>query len=235
MFFITCCSWYVSFCVHVCSFCDSSSLHSWCWCGRIQWDVQLCLIHCPCHIGIPHCSSESTKYFHLQLQFYVMNAMKKRLFAWRMLQTCLAAWPMSCIYSQSLWKWNWSFLCCAWFSTSTVLSFLSSVCFRFVWVASSLLGFVCFACDCMCDPAQFGWWFSHVDKSYNCDEVTDVDSGFQQSVEFIESVFREQVSCAKAMVLIVRRKNANSLACLSLLTSLLKKGWSLGKLWVVCW
>ena len=48
--------------------------------------------------------------------------------------------------------------------------------------------------------AQYGWWFSRAGSTYNCDEVTDVDDGFQGSVDFIETVFKEQVRERPCMV-----------------------------------
>lgn len=44
------------------------------------------------------------------------------------------------------------------------------------------------------DGQSLGWWFSREDNYYKAREHSDIDKGFQQSIDEIKRVFAEQVS-----------------------------------------
>jgi hypothetical protein len=39
---------------------------------------------------------------------------------------------------------------------------------------------------------ETGWWFSAFDKSYNALDITDCDTGFNETLEYINSLFEKQ-------------------------------------------
>lgn len=44
------------------------------------------------------------------------------------------------------------------------------------------------------DDEQRGWWFSQPDRSYNALEQSDCDQGFEQSIAYLNEIFRTKVN-----------------------------------------